>query len=56
VIEQLTTWRANNRDSQQAENAARHLNYSLPEEPRIGIVNKLKMQQGTDATHILKSQ
>ena len=52
----LTHWRAKDRHCQQAKNTVGHHSHSLPEEPRTGIVNRLKIQWGTTAAHILESQ
>jgi hypothetical protein len=52
----LTDWRAKDKHHQQAWNTIRHGSHSLPEEPRIGIISRLQTQQGTTATHFLKSQ
>jgi hypothetical protein len=52
----LTDWRAKGRHHQQDRVAARHYTYSLPGEPRTSIISKLELQQGTTATHSLKSQ
>jgi hypothetical protein len=38
------------------EFAARHHSHSLSEEPRTGMISRLELQQGTTATHYLKSQ
>ncbi len=37
-------------------NPGHHRSYSLPEEPRIGIVNRVQIQLTTEATHKLESQ
>ena len=52
----LTNWRAKDRHCQQAWNTARHSSHSLPEEPWIGIISRLKILQSTAATHQLKSR
>ena len=36
-------------------NTARNYSHTLPREPRIGIVIRLEIQQGTTATHKLRS-
>ena len=52
----LTCWRFKDRHCQQARNTARYYSHSQTEEPRTGIVSRLETQQGTTATHQLKSQ
>jgi hypothetical protein len=52
----LTGWRIKDRHDQQARIAARHHSHSHPGEPRTDMISRLELQQGTTATHILKSQ
>src|SRR6266404_1389914 len=52
----LTSWRAKDRHHQQGQNPAHHGSHSLPGEPRIGVVSRVKIQLTTEATHFLESQ
>ena len=52
----LTDWKAKDRHCQQAGNTARYYSHSHAGEPWTGIVSRLETQQGTTATHSLKSQ
>ncbi len=52
----LTFWRAKGRRCQQGQNPAYHGSHSLSEEPRTGVINRVKIQLTTEATHLLKSQ
>ena len=52
----LTNWTAKDRHDQQVKISARHHSHSPPEEPRTGMISRLKLQQGTTATHLLESQ
>jgi hypothetical protein len=55
---QLATHILKNQDKRQLQalKAARHDSYSPTGEPKAGIFNWLKMQQGTAATHFLERQ
>ncbi len=54
----LTFWRAEDRHhaSEKGPNPAQHRSHSLSEEPRTGIVSRVKIQPTTEATHKLKGQ
>ncbi len=48
---------AKDRGYQQGQNLAHHGSHSQTEEPRAGVVvNRVKIQFTTEATHILESQ
>ena len=44
------------RHDKQAKIVSRHHSHSLPRESKTGMISRLELQQGTLATHILKSQ
>ena len=52
----LTDWKVKDRYDQQARMASRHHSHSPTRVPRIGIISRLELQQGTTATHFLISQ
>src|SRR6266404_1041711 len=52
----LTDWRAKDRHNQQSQNPAHHRTHSHPEEPRTGVVSRVKIQLTTEPTHILESR
>src|SRR6266404_1586920 len=52
----LTDWRAKDRHHQQGQNPAHHRTHSPTEEPRTGVVSRVKIQLTTEPTHILESQ
>ncbi len=52
----LTDWKAKDGHHYQGANAAHYESHSLPEEPRAGIINRVKMQLTTQATHQLETQ
>ena len=35
---------------------AKHHSHSLPGEPKIGMISRLELQEGTTATHILEAK
>ena len=39
-----------------AENAAGHHHHTPTEKPRIGMINRLEMEQGITVTHFLKAK
>ena len=55
VPQPLTSWRAKERNYQQARIAARHHSHSPTGEPRIDMMN-IEFQQGTTATHSLRAK
>ena len=46
----LTNWRAKDRCHEQGRNAAHHGSYSLPGEPRTGVVSGVQIQLTTDCS------
>src|SRR6266404_2226881 len=52
----LTAWRAKDRCCQQGQNPGHHRSHLLSEEPRTGVISRVKIQLTTEATHQLESQ